>query len=129
MQSWEHTRLSTKTRTESSHSCEFELFRRPLHNIFTTEFRKSDSYNMLVSAPASSSIAISMPRNTSIMVMIRPRVDDFLYSPSELAVMLADISAFKKAGADGVVFGCLNSDGSVDLESTERQATGSWTFF
>lgn len=41
-------------------------------SIFTTEFRKSDSYRMLVSAPSSSNIAMSMPRKTSIIVMSSP---------------------------------------------------------
>lgn len=54
------------------------------------------------------------------MVMIRPRTGDFLYTPGEVNVMLADIRFFKAAGADGVVFGCLNADGTVDVDITTR---------
>ena len=50
-------------------------------------------------------------------VIIRPRGGDFLYNESELAEMLFDISAAKELGVDGLVFGCLNPDGSVDMEN------------
>ena len=49
-----------------------------------------------------------------LCVMIRPRGGDFLYSESELAVMKADILMAKSAGADGVVLGILQADGTVD---------------
>ncbi len=49
-----------------------------------------------------------------LFVMIRPRGGDFLYSMNEFAAMQADIEYCKKIGVDGVVFGILNSNGSVD---------------
>lgn len=52
----------------------------------------------------------------SLYVMIRPRGGDFLYDEAELAVMKADIEAAKQAGADGLVFGLLRADGTVDTE-------------
>ena len=55
-----------------------------------------------------------------IMVMIRPRVGDFHYSKHELRVMLEDIAAFKAAKVDGVVFGALNTDGTVDVQTTTQ---------
>ncbi|KAL4267930.1 Copper homeostasis protein cutC [Pleurotus pulmonarius] len=54
-----------------------------------------------------------------IMVMIRPRTGDFLYSESELEVMVEDIRAFKRRGARGVVFGVLTKEGRVDIERTK----------
>ena len=48
-------------------------------------------------------------------VIIRPRGGDFLYSPLEIKTMLRDIEMVKKAGADGVVLGCLTPDGEVDM--------------
>lgn len=48
-------------------------------------------------------------------VIIRPRGGDFLYSPIEKASMIADIYAAREAGADGLVFGALTPDGSIDL--------------
>ncbi len=47
-------------------------------------------------------------------VMIRPRGSDFLYSDLEFEMMKADIEFCKTSGVDGVVFGILKQDGSVD---------------
>lgn len=52
--------------------------------------------------------------NLDLFVMIRPRGGDFLYSGDEYEIMKADIMAAKRAGADGVVFGILTSDGRID---------------
>ncbi len=52
-----------------------------------------------------------------IFVMIRPRGGDFVYTPEELEVMKMDISIFNSLGADGFVFGVLNSVGNVDKEA------------
>lgn len=48
-------------------------------------------------------------------VIIRPRGGDFLYSPVEIRTMLTDIEMARRAGADGVVFGCLTPTGDVDM--------------
>ena len=53
------------------------------------------------------------------MVMIRPRGGDFLYNDIEFALMKEDILLCKKIGVKGVVFGLLNSDGSIDKERTK----------
>ena len=50
-------------------------------------------------------------------VIIRPRGGDFLYSESEIREMIYDIKAAKGLGVDGLVFGCLCPDGSVDMEN------------
>ncbi len=55
----------------------------------------------------------------AINVMIRPRGGDFCYSDLEFETMLNDARIFKEAGANALVFGILNSDGTVD---TERSA-------
>ncbi|MFC5412286.1 copper homeostasis protein CutC [Larkinella bovis] len=54
----------------------------------------------------------------ALYVMIRPRGGDFLYNTTELAVMRRDITNARLAGADGVVFGLLNADGTVDEDQT-----------
>jgi copper homeostasis protein len=51
---------------------------------------------------------------TPIHVFIRPRTGDFVYDRNDVAVMLDDIAAAKTAGAPGVVFGALTSDGRID---------------
>lgn len=53
-------------------------------------------------------------------VIIRPRGGDFLYSDSEMEIMKEDLKAVRTAGADGVVFGILKADGSVNLEQTQE---------
>jgi copper homeostasis protein len=52
-----------------------------------------------------------------LFVMIRPRGGDFCYDSDERAVILADIKAAKNAGADGLVFGALRPDGTVDADT------------
>lgn len=49
-------------------------------------------------------------------VMIRPRGSDFYYTDLEFQLMKEDLKICKDLGADGVVFGILLPDGTVDLE-------------
>ena len=51
-------------------------------------------------------------------VIIRPRGGDFLYSEAEYAVIKQDLLHARECGADGVVIGLLNADGTVDKERT-----------
>lgn len=53
-----------------------------------------------------------------VMVMVRPRGGDFLYSEREFASMLDDVAALRSSGAAGVVFGCLTADGAIDEART-----------
>jgi copper homeostasis protein len=50
-----------------------------------------------------------------LQVMIRPRGGDFCYSADEFGIMQRDILIAKQLGANGVVFGMLNTDGTVDI--------------
>jgi copper homeostasis protein len=51
-----------------------------------------------------------------LQVMIRPRGGDFCYSADEFGIMRRDILIAKQLGANGVVFGILDTDGKVDKE-------------
>lgn len=52
-----------------------------------------------------------------LVVLVRPRGGDFLYADEELAAMRRDILVARDAGADGVAFGALRRDGSIDEEA------------
>jgi len=53
-------------------------------------------------------------------VIIRPRSCDFLYTPLEMRAMLKDIEICQKLQVDGVVFGCLNKNGEVNLQQMKE---------
>lgn len=68
-------------------------------------------------------VARELLSTTLLHVIIRPRGGDFLYTPIELRRMAEDIKMCGSLGVDGVVFGCLDSDGNVDVEAC-RQLMG-----
>jgi copper homeostasis protein len=49
-----------------------------------------------------------------VFVMIRPRGGDFHYTSYEFHSMKRDIQQCQKLSVDGVVFGILNADGTID---------------
>jgi copper homeostasis protein len=55
-----------------------------------------------------------------IMGMVRPRGGGFAYSEAEVATMGRDAEAAVENGADGVVFGILQSDGRIDIPRCRR---------
>ena len=71
--------------------------------------------------PSAGAIRIARERLTiGLQVIIRPRGGDFLYNEIEFEIMKHDIETAKALGADGVVIGLLQSDGSVDVDRTKR---------
>jgi len=52
-----------------------------------------------------------------VVVLVRPRRGDFLYSSAEVEGMLRDVAAAKRAGARGVALGALRADGTLDVSA------------
>jgi len=57
-----------------------------------------------------------------VMVMIRPRAGDFVYSPAEVDLMRRAIEEAREAGAAGVVLGALTAERLIDDEGTASLA-------
>ena len=55
-----------------------------------------------------------------IMVMVRPRAGGFCYSEEDFTVMQRDAELVLERGADGIVFGFLHADGSIDVHRCGR---------
>lgn len=53
-----------------------------------------------------------------VMVMARPRAGNFVYTDLELVQMKIAINLAKEAGADGIVFGLLTPDNTIDEKNT-----------
>jgi copper homeostasis protein len=64
--------------------------------------------------------------NISLRVILRPHADSFMYSPADMELILKDIDALKKIGADGIVFGALHEDKAVDVNMTSQIARAAY---
>lgn len=54
-----------------------------------------------------------------IRVLLRPRFGDFCYSQNEYEILKEEVKLFRRLGADGIVIGCLNPDGSLNMEQMQ----------
>jgi copper homeostasis protein len=57
-----------------------------------------------------------------LRVLMRPHADSFIYSTQDVEQIIRDVEALKKIGVDGIVFGALRSDDTVDLDLTHQIA-------
>ena len=57
---------------------------------------------------------------TPVCVMCRPRGGDFCYNETEYEVMYKEAEEMLKSGADGIVFGYLKEDKTIDKEKTRK---------
>jgi len=65
--------------------------------------------------PSHAQIALARERlRIPLVVLIRPRAGDFLYSELECETMQRDIETCAALGCDGVVLGVLDAEGRVD---------------
>ena len=55
-----------------------------------------------------------------VRVLLRPRYGDYCFSAYECDELNEEIEMFREAGADGVVVGILNPDGTLDTEQLAR---------
>lgn len=55
-----------------------------------------------------------------VITMVRPRAAGFCYSEKEIDVMMMDAQLLLEAGADGIAFGFLHADGSIDIGNTKK---------
>lgn len=60
-----------------------------------------------------------------VFVMIRPRGGDFHYSNYEFHAMKRDISLCQKLSVDGLVFGILTPEGTIDIKRCQELITKS----
>ena len=63
-----------------------------------------------------SAARLAFDNRPGLLVMIRPRQGNFLYSPKEIVAIHRQIEAAATAGADGVVFGALNEARCLALD-------------
>ena len=61
--------------------------------------------------------------STPICCMDRSRGGDYCYTQSEKEAMLIDAKNMLDAGADGIVFGFINRDNTVDIEYTKKMVS------
>ncbi len=69
--------------------------------------------------PSAGAVHVSRKHiDIGLNVIVRPRGGDFCYSDVEFETMLRDVELVAGWGADGIVIGLLNPDGSIDAERT-----------
>ena len=75
--------------------------------------------NLRVGGTTPSAGTIAIAKNMlkiPLMVLIRPRGGNFIYSKNEIDIMKHDIEVCKKIGVTGVVIGALTKEHTIDVE-------------
>ena len=64
----------------------------------------------------------------NVRVLLRPRFGDFCYDNYEFRMILDEVRMFRKLGADGIVIGILNPDGTLNMEQMKAlvEEAGTW---
>lgn len=55
-----------------------------------------------------------------VICMVRPRAAGFCYEKEDVEIMFEDAKILLENGADGIAFGFLNVDGTIEKEQTKR---------
>ena len=72
--------------------------------------------------PSIGEVRVAKKAGIPIIAMVRPRQGGFCYTEKEYDTMVADAEALLNEGVDGIVFGILHPDGTVDKERCEPLA-------
>ena len=70
--------------------------------------------------PSIGAVRAAQQAGIPIMAMVRPREGGFCYTDREFEGMVEDIHAFVQEGVEGLVFGVLHPDGTVDTGRCKR---------
>lgn len=62
---------------------------------------------------------VKQDTDLDVIAMVRPRAGGFHYNQAETDIMMAEARALLEMGADGLAFGFLNADGTVDVARTK----------
>ncbi len=117
-----------RQRTSANRPYQFEICANSVESCVNAQAGGADRVELCAgipeggTTPSYGTIALTrqLLADTRLHVIIRPRGGDFLYTPLELRIMEKDIGQARLLGADGVVFGCLDADGNVDLSAMRR---------
>ena len=71
-------------------------------------------------SPSPAFAAAAIESGLAVHAMVRPRAGDFVYSPDELDLMVAEIRALASVGVAGVVAGATLGDGTPDRDALAR---------
>lgn len=74
----------------------------------------------LTPTPATLKLVKQSFPDLKVVAMVRPRGAGFCYTEEEFLVMEAECQELAAAGADGIAFGCLCADGTLDMEKNKR---------
>jgi len=66
--------------------------------------------------PSIGALRLASKSGIEIIAMLRPRGGNFCYSESEFETMLLDLKLLLDNGADGIAFGILKKDRTLDVE-------------
>ena len=78
----------------------------------------SDLFHGGLTPTAGSLLVAKRETGMKIMTMIRPREGGFCYTEAEFAVAIEDAKQLLANGSDGLVFGFLHTDGTIDVKRT-----------
>ena len=78
----------------------------------------SDLFHGGLTATVGELVVAKRETGMKIIAMVRPREGGFCYTDAEFATAVEDAKQLLSNGADGLVFGFLHEDGTVDVERT-----------